>query len=683
MSDRFTQFVFVCLAIAAVSGAAMLSPGLDRDRRACKMVYEPAGSGQQDATYRIIENLGSLRGIAVNILWTRFNDSINAGRFYEADPLGRRITELQPRMPEVWRHLGYNLAYNLSVKCQTQEERWSWVQKGIRLLKEEGIPNNPDAEPLYRELANIYHHKIASESDDMNRFYKKRVAEHWQLLLGVPSLGRQPKPGAPGETEDSATAEMRIVADAARDVYAMPDGSLSPVMLAEKRDAFFSKYPDVAYALERIEASSRESGARYSGLSPALAMATGRVLAFAEYSQFAAGYDASLMGGISRTVEDRLGADGRAVAKAIQNDPRAQKGLEEALPLLRACAIIEQERQDPRLMLAMMEKFGPLDWRHPQSQAIYWAYAGAGHAGSSDGLTKLNTDRLFVNATQGLMDAGRISYDPLEDALSDQPDPRFINAYDEAQQFMRARALNDEYINGKAIPGSIDRGEENFLHRAIQVSFLFGDEAQAQVYYDRVKKKFPDSKVYGRYYNLGLPDFVVITIHTDTLRVVQEAALDGLISRGLEARFLDNNPARAALMFKMASETRNGIEKQRKGGGAKDPMGDNRTTAVQGSDEAAKPVPSMEEVVSRAARRFLTDPSHTLRQRATVFSQMPAEWRMALYDDVERTVYPQVKRSGLPVLPQVYFPPPEGLAEYRKARAARDFNGSTPMPNRQ
>ncbi len=572
------------------------------------------------------------------------------------------------------------MAYNISVKCQTQEERWSWVEKGLRLLKEEGIPNNPEAQGLYRELAWTYQHKIAGETDDMNRFYKKRLAGHWHMLLGAPPLGRVPKAGSPGQTEDMAVAGMREVADAARTHYTLKNGARAAALPPATGEAFLAQHPDCLYALERINAGYQAAGIKDPGLSAPLALAVGRALAFWEYAEFAA--QANLPG-LAKTLETKLGADGMAVMIAMRQDARAQQALLQMLPLLKAMALIEHERMDPILMLEAMEKFGPLDWRHAQSHALFWAYVSAKKAAQNNPLgvveskddenNKINTDRITLAGAQGLMDSGLIFYDPVEDVFSDQPDCRFIASYAEVQRFMRQRAEARDYAMADSIVGSLDRSEENFFHRAIQISFLYGEEAAAQGYYREVKEKFPDSPVYAQYYHLSLPDFVVVTIRQDALRVVQEGAMFGLFNRGLEAMLLDKNPGRAQALFKMASATRDGIEKDR----------EIAAKAADGSAEARKPVPSFEQMAEQAMRRFVIEPTHTLRQRAVAYQALPTEARLVLFDEIERVVYPQVSRSGLGIDPKIYFPPPPGLAEFRAKRSEQTPSGGVLAPDRQ
>ena len=130
--------------------------------------------------------LGAFRGIFVNYLWIRANDLKEDGQYHEAIELSRAITTLQPRFPRVWVFHAWNMAYNISVSTQTPEERWEWVNAGVRLLRDEAIPANPNDMLLHKELSWIFLHKIGGITDDSNQFYKRALAKEWTLLLGNP-----------------------------------------------------------------------------------------------------------------------------------------------------------------------------------------------------------------------------------------------------------------------------------------------------------------------------------------------------------------------------------------------------------------------------------------------------------------------------------------------------------------
>ena len=149
--------------------------------------------------------IGALRGVIVDYLWLKVNMMKEDGEFYEVMSDAELITKLQPRFAQVWGFHGHNMAYNISVATHTSEERWDWVNKGIRLLREQGIPYNPRAVRLYRELSWIFFHKIGQYSDDAHWFYKRELAYEMQQVLG--DLDR-------GGTTEQVITRFKAIADA-------------------------------------------------------------------------------------------------------------------------------------------------------------------------------------------------------------------------------------------------------------------------------------------------------------------------------------------------------------------------------------------------------------------------------------------------------------------------------------
>ena len=60
------------------------------------------------------------------------------------------------------------MAWNISVTTYTPEERWNWVYNGVKLLRDEGIPLNPRAVNLYKQLAWTYNNKMSETLDDFH-----------------------------------------------------------------------------------------------------------------------------------------------------------------------------------------------------------------------------------------------------------------------------------------------------------------------------------------------------------------------------------------------------------------------------------------------------------------------------------------------------------------------------------
>ena len=121
--------------------------------------------------------LGGLRSIAAEVIWFRADRLQEEGRYVELAQLASALTFMEPHTPEVWSYAAWNLAYNVSVMMATPEDRWRWVQAGIRLLRDEGLVLNPRSADLYRELAWLFELKIGASVDSAAPVYRRKWKE--------------------------------------------------------------------------------------------------------------------------------------------------------------------------------------------------------------------------------------------------------------------------------------------------------------------------------------------------------------------------------------------------------------------------------------------------------------------------------------------------------------------------
>lgn len=128
--------------------------------------------------------LGGFRGLIANALWVRAMELQDQDRFFEMVQLADWITKLQPRIPTVWVVMAWNMSYNISIKFSDPKDRWSWVQRGIELLRDEALKYNPHEVELYRELAWHFQHKLGHNLDDAHLYFKTAWATEMQNLLG-------------------------------------------------------------------------------------------------------------------------------------------------------------------------------------------------------------------------------------------------------------------------------------------------------------------------------------------------------------------------------------------------------------------------------------------------------------------------------------------------------------------
>lgn len=130
--------------------------------------------------------LGGFRGLIANALWIRANDLQSDGKYFEMVQLADWITKLEPTFAQVWIVQAWNMAYNISVKFPDFPDRWRWVQRGIELLRDEGLRYNPKEALIYRELGWFFQHKMGQNMDDAHFYFKQSWAVAMTNLFGGP-----------------------------------------------------------------------------------------------------------------------------------------------------------------------------------------------------------------------------------------------------------------------------------------------------------------------------------------------------------------------------------------------------------------------------------------------------------------------------------------------------------------
>lgn len=206
--------------------AAFLQSSLDRQRQ------DPVLGLRQTA---VLENappllafttvaLGSFRGLIANALWIRSNQLQDQGKFFEMVQLSDWITKLEPRIPQVWSHMAWNMAYNISVRFSAPNDRWRWVMRAVELLRDEGLRYNPREADVYRELGWFFQHKIGYFLDEAHLYYKGAWYAEMNATLGSAATNLS-------LLANPATDELRRGAEVLKSKYKM---DLATMMEIEK-----------------------------------------------------------------------------------------------------------------------------------------------------------------------------------------------------------------------------------------------------------------------------------------------------------------------------------------------------------------------------------------------------------------------------------------------------------------
>jgi hypothetical protein len=186
---RLRKIILLLLAGLCLTGAGFMQGSLNRDRDALGLTrMTPLENAPPMLAFTTVA-LGGFRGLISNALWIRANELQEQGKYFEMAQLADWITKLEPGFAQVWTVQAWNMAYNISVKFKDSppgdfSDRWRWVQRGIELIRDEGLRYNPNEPLLYAELSWLFYHKMGDNLDDGNMFYKQKWAAEMAAVLG-------------------------------------------------------------------------------------------------------------------------------------------------------------------------------------------------------------------------------------------------------------------------------------------------------------------------------------------------------------------------------------------------------------------------------------------------------------------------------------------------------------------
>ncbi len=456
LRDKIICFVCVALAAGLLIGAGVQLDSINRQREDMNLIIDKPGNIPPSLIFATAAT-GAFRGLVVDILWMRADKLKEEGQFFDARQLAELITILQPQFASVWEFHAWNMAYNISVAIPATQpdQRWQWVKNGYELLRDEAIDKYKLKNiTLFRELGRIFQHKIGGVSDDAHKYYKLQMA----LELG-PLLG-------PADNQYfDALAE-------------------APATWQE-----ITNDPNIAPLIKALRSADR---------------------AFADDNQFVSNY---------LSLRQNSQRYDPAAGKTI-DDFRGTEALKKFDIFARAWQLRKVWKLDPVIMRQINKDYGPvdfsnpnthlpLDWRHPDSHAIYWAVKGlkiiAQEQDREIDATETNTDRIVGHSLQNLFRNGKIfiyeapisttSQDPSEQPQQMirkevflRPDLRMFDSYNKS--FL---AVLEKYKQGedRGRYVSLQNGHRNMLKNAVNSFYYAGHKQYAQKIYDQLRQLYP------------------------------------------------------------------------------------------------------------------------------------------------------------------------------------------------
>lgn len=169
--------------------------------------------------------------------------------------------------------------------------------------------------------------------------------------------------------------------------------------------------------------------------------------------------------------------------------------------IARSRRLREHYKMDPELMKQIDEQYGPLEWKLPETSAIYWATLGLQHA--SD-VNKDSLRRVIYQSMDLAFKRGRLTIlgEPGNEDFIPGPNLAIVDKTDQAYQDMIE-------MEGQ----TFDRapGYQVFLRTVVYQMYLHGRTKEAEKWWKKMKTIYPDSVRPG----LDLDNYVVEMVSED------------------------------------------------------------------------------------------------------------------------------------------------------------------------
>ncbi|MBM4041678.1 MAG: hypothetical protein FJ290_24530 [Planctomycetes bacterium] len=451
-ASTIRRWAFAAAALACAILAGLVATELQRQAQVHDLRGHAGDAKVPPGVALLTKATGGFRAMFLIALWIRATDLQDSGKLFELNDLYRLITQLEPRFSGVWAYWAWNVAYNCSVKFRGPSplvpptspedwrrqlsvnrslawERWRWVKLGIEILRDDGIQLNPKAPILYRELGWIYSHKIAQDSDDAHFYYKVFLAEEIEDALGAPDY--VPTGGGKGPLAPSYLARLKAIAAAPK-----------------TRDDLL-RDPAVKDLVESLKKADVDPFARSLDVANRAVALPPKAL-------------------------DALNSEANAAAAAKLET------------YLRATHLRDRMKLDVNRMLGLMTKYGSIDWRLPDAQALYWNDISVEVFGA-DLFAVANADRtLFHSFVQlyyhGYLRFHRGSDDEIPTWVA-SPNFGFLDAVIRLREWIAERHKDSEYAAEPTREGYL-----NFLRQAILDLYLHHDPKRAAALLEQLNK---------------------------------------------------------------------------------------------------------------------------------------------------------------------------------------------------
>ncbi|MBL6763347.1 MAG: FKBP-type peptidyl-prolyl cis-trans isomerase [Verrucomicrobiae bacterium] len=149
---------------------------------------------------------------------------------------------------------------------------------------------------------------------------------------------------------------------------------------------------------------------------------------------------------------------------------------------IRSRRVREEYRMDPEFMREIDRRYGPLEWRLPESHAVYWAAYGLEHTRTK---RPIDLRRVVYQSLQTAVHRGRLIDYPEDGGFELAPNPALISAAHEAYLEMKGKDPD--------LKSNIGDAHKNFLLYAVTLLDGEARKVEAARWFQYLKEQYPEA----------------------------------------------------------------------------------------------------------------------------------------------------------------------------------------------
>ena len=507
---------FVLAALVAFFLGSMLLPHLNDERRRRHLVWAKLGESAPPELVLATTALGGFRGLLLNAVAYRAWELKVDGKFWELVQLYEWISQLQPHASKVWTDLSWNMSYNIVAEIKIPEDRWRWVWRSIEYLRDRGLKYNPRSEEIAREISWIFQQKIGRETDEFHIKYmwylSGMIEEAWgngrpDLEAIVAQVKATKQDNASRVLDPEVLNIVGIVYNWDADAVRVDKRAWDPDVAW---DALVDSDEDVAGLVNAFNSAGINLRDQYKVMRALLDEAPERgTYRLRHESEKDLLEDPEILQWVMHSMRRKASgpreklAELRAILVAMD---RASNTLEkrfldvDSIGPRRKIELYLVERNirmdfkmDPERMLKLEQQYAPMEWRLPESHAMYWALVALElrlDPVSGKPEDTIDARRLVFFCTQQLYRRGTILF------RSRSQVGRMLFGFNLA--FISAAEKEFTYIVDYYRARPTERAAENigdpekqFLEEAVRVMSWAGQEREAKRLYKKLQTRYP------------------------------------------------------------------------------------------------------------------------------------------------------------------------------------------------